>query len=182
MMLKLTKFGALREVKLGVNRNFLLRHYPEMNHTPRLCRSRYWFTQRMPLSLAPLKLMQFLISRTLRPKIHSQRWMCRRRWSPDLRQTSPVPSTCCGLLFKHPVMRHHCQICQWSSLVQVDDGMRCTRTCAGAQIINFFDAEGAAETLPVVLQIDGDIAGKNADKIMGQNTSSSVDIGFVVFV
>ena len=34
-------------------------------------------------------------------------------------------------------------------------------------ILNFLDAEGVVETLPAVLQIDGEVAGQNVDKLMG---------------
>ena len=34
-------------------------------------------------------------------------------------------------------------------------------------IINLLDAEGAVKTLPVALQIDIEVEGQNADKLMG---------------
>ena len=49
-------------------------------------------------------------------------------------------------------------------------------------ITNILDAEGIVETLPVALQIDKEVAGQNADKLMWQNTGNSVNIGFVAFV
>ena len=34
-------------------------------------------------------------------------------------------------------------------------------------ILNLLDAEGVVKTLPVALQIDGEVAGQNADRLMG---------------
>ena len=48
-------------------------------------------------------------------------------------------------------------------------------------ILNLLDAEGEFKTLPVALQIDGEVTGQNADKLMGYNTGSSVNTGFIVF-
>ena len=49
-------------------------------------------------------------------------------------------------------------------------------------ILNLLNAEGVVKTLPVALQIDREVAGQNADNLMGYNTGSSVNIGFIVFV
>ena len=49
-------------------------------------------------------------------------------------------------------------------------------------IINLLDFEGVFDTLLVALQIDREVAGQNADNLMGQNTGSSANTGFVVFV
>lgn len=44
-------------------------------------------------------------------------------------------------------------------------------------ILNLLHAKGEIETLMVALQIVRGVAGSNADKLMGQNTGSSVEIG-----
>ena len=49
-------------------------------------------------------------------------------------------------------------------------------------ILNLLNAEDVVKTLPVALQIDREVAGQNADNLMGYNTGSSVNIGFIVFV
>lgn len=48
-------------------------------------------------------------------------------------------------------------------------------------VFNLLDAEGEVDMLPVALKIVGEVAGSSADKVMGQNTGRSVEIGFVAF-
>ena len=61
--------------------------------------------------------------------------------------------------------------------VQVTQGL-----VLAPNILNLLDAEGVVKTLPVVLQIDGEVTGQNADKLMGYNTGRRVNIGIIVFV
>ena len=48
--------------------------------------------------------------------------------------------------------------------------------------INLLDTEGVVEKILVALHIDGEFVGQNVEKLMGYNTGSSFDIGFIVFV
>ena len=63
------------------------------------------------------------------------------------------------------------------AVVQVTQGL-----VLAPNILNLLDAECVVKTLSVALQIEGEVAGKNADKLMGQNTGISVNIGFIVFI
>ena len=48
--------------------------------------------------------------------------------------------------------------------------------------INILDTEGVVKEILVALHIDGEFVGQNVEKLMGYNTGSSFDIGFIVFV
>jgi hypothetical protein len=107
--------------------------------------------------------------------------MYRERWSPDHRRMSPATDTCSGDRSYH----HDTQRCrrsrQWSSSHRVGGGTSRTKPCAGAQYSQSPVAEGVFRALPVALQINAEVAGQNADKLMWYNIRSRVDIGLVVF-
>ena len=70
-----------------------------------------------------------------------------------------VPSIpVCGALFKAVNGALHIRLVT----VQVAQVLVLLRT-----ILNLLYTEGVVKTLPVVLQIDGEVAGQNADRLMG---------------